>query len=135
PVRYCGIAALCLNASKMVLFGCIVFWPSEWIYYVAAALAGFATAAFIPVQEVIWAAYFGRISLGAIRSISMPFTIVFSAGATILAGWVYDTFGSYQVAFVLLAICFSIGAVLVYFTHPPRKTVALTLPDRAAAEG
>ena len=47
------------------------------------------------LQETVWADYFGRMTLGAIRSIGRPFTIISSAGGPVMAGLAYDTTGSY----------------------------------------
>ncbi|HET7737456.1 MAG TPA: hypothetical protein VFK32_02675, partial [Tepidiformaceae bacterium] len=64
--------------------------------------------------------YFGRAHLGEIRSVAMPFTIVFSAGGPLLAGAVFDRTGSYDGALLSFAAFSVIGFVLVLLARPPR---------------
>lgn len=80
-------------------------------------------------QEVIWAHYFGRRHIGAVRSISMPFTIIFSAGGTWFAGAAWDVTGSYTFAFVLFAALTLLAVVLILVSRPPTR--APSPPDVA----
>ena len=48
---------------------------------------GLAMGGTVPLQETVWASYFGRGHLGEIRSVAMPFTIVFSAGVKLNTLW------------------------------------------------
>ncbi|MDA1061991.1 MAG: MFS transporter, partial [Chloroflexi bacterium] len=54
----------------------------------------------IPLQEVIWAAYFGRRYLGSVRSVAMPFALLFSAGGPLLVQVYFDLVGDYNGAFL-----------------------------------
>lgn len=72
-------------------------------------------------QEVIWAHYFGRRHIGAVRSIAMPFTIFFSAGGTWFAGAAWDVTGDYTFAFVLFAALTLVAVVLVLVSRPPTR--------------
>lgn len=99
---------------------------------------GLAMGGTIPLQETVWASYFGRAHLGQIRAVAMPFTIVFSAGGPLFAGAVYDRTGNYDVAFVAFAAFALIGFVLVLLARaprPPRAESALAepLPGQLAA--
>jgi MFS family permease len=71
------------------------------------------------VDAVVWADYYGRRSLGAIRGYSRPLMVGANAGGGFAAGWAYDSLGSYTViitAFGLLAI---LGGLLVLLARPP----------------
>ena len=80
---------------------------------------GFGTGGSVPLQETVWASYFGRVHLGSIRAVAMPFTILFSATGPLLAGTLYDRTGSYGVAFLVFAACALAGVVLVVLARPP----------------
>lgn len=93
----------------------------SWVPMAAAmALWGFGIGGAIPLQETVWANYFGRQHLGKIRSVAMPFTIVFGAGGPLLAGILYDTSGTYTIAFTLFSIFWIAGFVLILMASPPR---------------
>ncbi len=86
----------------------------------AMALWGFGIGGAIPLQETVWANYFGRQHLGRIRSVALPFTIVFGAGGPLLAGELYDRSGTYTVAFLMFGLFWLIGFVLILMARPPR---------------
>ena len=93
----------------------------SWVPLAAAlALWGLGIGGAIPLQETVWANYFGRQHLGSIRSVAMPFSIIFGAGGPLLAGLLYDGSGSYTLAFVLFSAFWLIGFVLILLARPPR---------------
>ena len=54
----------------------------------------------LPLQEVIWASFFGRRYLGSVRSTAMPFTFGMSALGPVLVAYYYDIAGDYNMALV-----------------------------------
>lgn len=96
--------------------------------YGAIFLFGIGVGGVVTVQEVVWADYFGRMTLGTVRSIGRPFTIVFSAGGPVFAGVAYDVGGDYEVPFTIFVATYFIAAVLVLVTpepEPPSSLVAV----------
>jgi hypothetical protein len=85
----------------------------------------------IPLQETVWAGYFGRGHLGKIRGVAMPFTIVFGAIGPKLAGGLFDRTGSYTAAYLIFAGTWAAGAGLILLARPPRRT---RLPDAGETE-
>jgi len=77
----------------------------DMLAYAGFLLMGLGWGGLIPLQEVIWASFFGRRYLGAVRSTAMPFTFAMSAAGPVLAAWHYDKFGNYDNAFLLMALC------------------------------
>lgn len=73
-----------------------------------------------PIQEVVWANYFGRLSLGTVRSIGMPFMIATGAAGPIMTGLVYDATSSYQIAFITLIGAYCLAGALMMAVRPPR---------------
>jgi len=78
-------------------------------------------------QGVLWANTFGRAHIGAIRGITSPVTMVFSAVAYPLAGFIRDATGSYSTAFLIAASTVALAAVFIFLARPPRR--AAEAPD------
>jgi MFS family permease len=92
-----------------------------WLLAGVLVMYGFGIGGTVPLQETVWASYFGRRHLGSIRSVAVPFSIIFSAGGPLLAGVLYDRSGSYVSAFSLFAACSVLGCMLVLLARPPRS--------------
>jgi len=93
---------------------------SIWVMGAVLSAYGFGIGGTIPLQETVWAIYFGRAHLGEIRAVAMPFAIVFGAGGPLLAGALYDRSGSYQSTFIIFAAFSLVGFLLVLFARPPQ---------------
>ncbi|MER3420650.1 MAG: hypothetical protein C4290_09085 [Chloroflexota bacterium] len=89
---------------------------------VLLALYGLGIGGTVPLQESVWASYFGRRHLGAIRAVAMPFAILFSALGPKFAARLYDHTGSYGTAFLTFAAFWVAGAALVLLARPPRRS-------------
>ncbi len=86
-------------------------------------LLGIGWSGFIPIQEVIWATFFGRRYLGAVRSAGLPLVFAFSAGGPLLSALYYDRFGNYDGAFLTIAVLTLVGGVLLALARRPVRTV------------
>jgi OFA family oxalate/formate antiporter-like MFS transporter len=121
-VRGAPLAAIssALSAVSLVM---IVFGVSTgpiWVTYAGFVLLGFGWGGMIPLQEVIWASYFGRRHLGAVRSAALPFALVFGAGAPLATSYSFDVIGNYNAAFLTLAALSLLAAVLLLVVPKPR---------------
>jgi MFS family permease len=74
-----------------------------------------------PMLPLLWANFFGRRSLGSIYSMSNPFFFTANAIGPIFAGFCFDLFGSYAIAFYSFAAIFFLTAVVTMYTRPPTK--------------
>lgn len=83
------------------------------LVYASFLLMGVGWGGLIPLQEVIWASYFGRRYLGAVRSTAMPFSFAMSAAGPIIAAAYYDQVGNYDNVFLAMAICNLGSAVML----------------------
>ncbi len=88
--------------------------------WVAVALYGFGISGITIIQEVIWANYFGRLSLGMVRSLA--FLTAFSLGAAgpIAMNVVFDIMGSYHPAFIVIIGLFVVSAFIMGVVRPPK---------------
>jgi len=73
------------------------------------------------LAEMIWASYFGRISLGTIRGMGSLVTHAFSAGGAPFFGFLFDLTQSYQLSFSIFIGLLFASAGLSLFLRPPRK--------------
>ena len=87
--------------------------------WLAVALYGVGFSGVSIIQGVIWANYFGRFSLGLVRSLA--FLVAFGFGATgpLAMNAVYDTTGTYRPAFMVITGLFLISAFLIATVRPP----------------
>ena len=82
----------------------------------------------IPNSEYLWASYFGRRYLGSVRSIGMPFTIIFGAIGPIVVAYFFDITGDYILAFIGVISSYLFAIVIMLNTNPPntRKHLMIT---------
>ena len=90
------VAALLMATAMLILQG----EPSIWVLAVGVVCVGLAGGGILPLMGLIFGARFGVASFGRVMGFAM---LGFTVGATgpLLAGWVYDLTGSYDLAFLL----------------------------------
>lgn len=76
------------------------------------------------LQDALRAEYFGRSYIGTIRGLMSFVQLIGTAVGPIFAGWVYDSTGSYQVAFLVFALCSAAGVVCFLVVRRPRPAVS-----------
>jgi len=86
---------------------------------VASAAWGAGVGGLLPLQEFVWASFFGRRHLGAVRSAALPVALFFGAAGPIGAGLYRDVVGSYDGALLTFATLSLAAAVLVLGARPP----------------
>jgi MFS family permease len=127
-------------AAEFAILGLGVFFistaPTLPLMYAAIFTMGVGVGGVITLQETVWADYFGRLTLGTVRSVGRPFTVISSAGGPVFAGLAYDLGGSYEMAFLGFIAAYAIAAALILVTpmpRPPRPSeAAAALPVSAA---
>ncbi len=72
------------------------------------------------VQEVIWANYYGRLTLGTVRSTSLPLQVLIAGAGPVLINVVFDIVGSYRPAYTAFIGLYLLAALLVWFARPPK---------------
>jgi hypothetical protein len=97
-------------------------------------IVGWGIGGQIPLQETIWAPYFGRRYIGAVRSAAMPFTMLISASGPLLVASYYDRVGSYSGAMYAVAGAWATATVIILFARRPMRitqSAALPAPTKA----
>ena len=118
PVRYLMVAQSLITGFSIVMFLYIVNVPT---LILAGAFHGIALGGFFIMRPLIIANYFGREHLGAINGILRPFVTLSGAMSPLLVAGMFDIYGSYREAFILIIVTWFASAVVVYLARPPRK--------------
>jgi len=73
------------------------------------------------LQEIIWATYYGRVSLGMVRGLAILVTHAFGAAGAPFFGFIHDATGSYGLSFVAFTIALVASAFLSLAVSAPRQ--------------
>jgi cyanate permease len=76
------------------------------------------------LQELVWATYFGRMSLGMVRGLGVLVTHAFGAAGAPFFGFVHDVTGSYQASFLAFVVALVLSGFLSLMVRAPRKRIA-----------
>ena len=94
------------------------FIDDAWLLFAFAALYGFAHGGLFTVVSPTVAEFFGMSSHGAIFGLILLFGTLGGAFGPFIAGWIFDTTGNYNIAFVGLAALVACGLVLSLSMRP-----------------
>jgi MFS family permease len=111
-----------MNAGGLVLIISAALAHTTAVLAVGYFIVGWGIGGQIPLQETIWASYFGRRYIGAVRSAAMPFTMLISASGPLLVASYYDRVGSYSGAMYAVAGAWATAAVIILFARRPVRT-------------
>ena len=124
PPRYCaslGFATISVCTAGIIL---ALNAESSLLLYVFLIGWGLGFGGFVPLQELIWATYFGRENIGKVRSTALPLLGVATAVGPQFAARIYDATGSYDTAFIVFAATSALAAFCVVLARPPRRPAA-----------
>jgi MFS family permease len=90
--------------------------------YVGFSLYGIGLGGSWVLQELIWATYYGRMSLGMVRGLGVLVTHAFGAAGAPFFGFVHDATGSYTSSFVMFVAALVLSAFLTRSITAPQKS-------------
>ena len=121
------LAALCLLAHGVGLL-LLAFAPSlSWVF-AAIMIHGIAVGVRAPLMIAIRADYFGRASFATIMGFAMAIVSIATFIGPVLAGFLADRLGDYQVAFVVLAVVSALGGLFFLAARKPSLAAAQSAP-------
>jgi MFS family permease len=91
---------------------------------------GFATGGCCASQSIVISSLFGLRAHGTIFGVSILCFSLAAAGAPLLAGYIYDVKGSYNLAFIIVGIISLIGLVLTLMLKPLSQKEGVTVKVR-----
>ena len=118
--RILAAVGAAITGLSVMLIVLTVMLQREWLVYGAFLLMGVGWGGLIPLQEVIWATFFGRRYLGSVRSMAMPFTFGMSALGPVLVAFAYDRLGNYDLALLAMGACNLASALMLYHISEKR---------------
>ena len=109
--RVGGRTALVACATTLALaLIWLLFAKEVWMFYVFALFFGLAAGSMVPLETVVTSDLFGIMSVGAILGSLRTFGTSGGALGAPLAGTIFDTTGSYNLAFL---ICVMLGVLAI----------------------
>jgi MFS family permease len=108
------VAAASMSAGMLILQG----EPPLWLAALGVVCVGLAGGGILPMMGLVHGARFGLASFGRVMGLVM-LTITFSSLGPLLAGWIFDATGSYDLAFMLFLGLFAPGIVLMRWLPAP----------------
>lgn len=122
--RYLSTGAFTSSATGAGLMFLAAQTESLPVMFLGFFAWGFGFGGTIPLGEFLWAKYYGRRHIGAVRSVGVPFTIIFGSLGPILVGLYFDAFGGYEGAFLALVVVYLIGGATIFSSREPPVKVA-----------
>jgi MFS family permease len=108
--------ALALQCSGMIIFA---FVSQPWHLIPFLLLYGIGFGATIPLRPALLADYFGRANIGTILGLMMSVALLGSVLSPLVAGWFFDSNGSYQGIFIIYAVASSAAIPAVLLARRP----------------
>ena len=116
-----GALVMCLVPLLLSLLILLVIDTAALLFLVMVVY-GFAHGGLFTVMSPLVAEYFGLKAHGALFGLILFFGTISGAVAPVLAGYIFDTTGSYTVAFSILAAMVSVGILLAFFLPSVRSS-------------
>ena len=85
---------------------------------------GFGLGGILVIRELLWANYFGRVSLGRVRNLGIMITRTGTTVGPPFFGFFHDYTGSYVLSFGVFIAALLLSALLVLAVRPPRKAAS-----------
>jgi len=125
PIRYSSMLMFLIQAGGLAL---AIATSEVSFLYLGFLFYGMGLGGGWVLQELVWANYFGRLSLGMVRGLGILVTHAFGAVGAPFFGYVHDATGSYDSSFVAFVIALGLSALLSLVARaPPKKPRASQL--------
>ncbi len=112
-------------AMMSVGFVGLLFVQEAWQAMLWGIYYGLSFGGMFILQQIIFADFYGRDNVGAIRGVVWPIQMVFNASGPFVASVAFDTLGSYTVIFLLFAAFVMIASFLLILAKPPAQQTRL----------
>jgi MFS family permease len=100
-----------------------------WSLYAVAAFQGVMLGGFPTLGQLIWPEFFGRMHLGSIVGLTQFFTTLLGSSGPFIAGYIFDSTGSYTTSLWILVATWLLCALATYAVRP--KAVSEVAPQAA----
>jgi MFS family permease len=118
PPRFITAAAYAGFAGAVVL---MLFATNVSFMFLSTILFGCSAGVNMVAQIYLWANYYGRASLGTIRGVTMPITLLATAAGAPIAGYIYDFTGGFELAWQMTIAVYVLAVVIMLTATPPKR--------------
>ena len=118
--------------GHMVALLLLAYATNVWMIVGFVVINGLAMGTRGPLIHALRADYFGRASFGTIMGFSSLVMMVGITTGPVIAGISYDTTGSYEIGFTLLAILAACGSLFFVFATKPELPEGRAAPSPTA---
>jgi cyanate permease len=125
-IRHSSMMMFLVQAAGLVL---VIGFGDLLAVYSGFLLYGIGLGGSFVLQELIWATYFGRLSLGTVRGMGILVTYTLGAAGAPFFGFVHDITGSYQSSFIAFAVALVVAGFLSLTVRRPQKHSGLVSPS------
>ena len=115
--------AVYIMASAIVGFYAIgaLLANANWMVIPLGIIMGVGFGGTSVAVRVIFANYFGRLSVGTVQGIATPFLVIGSGFGVLIAGLMFDATGTYSLVFSIFAGLGIVGIILILMVPAPRR--------------
>ena len=121
PIRFLAAASF---SGFIVAILLMIYVASAPMMFLSTIVFGCSVGIGMIVHSYIFAAYYGRAFLGAIRGIVMPINLLSAGVGGPLVGYLHDYTGSYLAAWWTLLGIYGLSAALILTALPPPRVSA-----------
>jgi len=114
--RLLVIACMMMHAVGLLL---VAYINETWAVVAFCVLHGIAWGTRGPLMQAMRADYFGRTSFGTIMGFSSLIVMLGTTVGPVVAGVLYDRYGSYELAFTIIAGIAAAGSVFFMLSWRP----------------
>lgn len=111
------VTYLGFSASVLIL----LYTTTPLMAYVYGISLGIFSGVTFTINQVVWADYYGRGSIGAIRGLTSPFNQLTNALGPFVAALVFDATGSYDVILWTFVGLTAVTSLFWIFATPPKR--------------
>jgi MFS family permease len=117
------LAALGFVLTALAMFTIVAGERAELaaVLFAGYFLLGVGWGGLIPLQEVIWATFFGRRYLGGVRGAGLPFALLLGASAPLVASIYFDRVGNYDGMFLAVGVLALVAVGLIAMARRPTR--------------
>ncbi|PZC49840.1 MAG: Sugar phosphate permease [Chloroflexi bacterium] len=120
-VRYC-IALTYLGSAVGLMILLFAIWAHSALLLILFGIVyGIHVGGNAVLGGVVTADYFGSESVGKIRGMMAPIQTILLGAGPLIVSLMYDSLGSYWIAFIGMVVMFIVGAVIISLATPPVK--------------
>ncbi len=107
------------NVATVIALMMVMYAQTLPVLVIATVATGISGGGILPLMGLMYSSRFGVASFGRVMGFGM-LTIMAGAVSPIGAGWVYDLYGSYDVALIALALIMLPAGIAMIWLRPPR---------------